>query len=203
MSCDNQTTKSLIMHRIFTLALATGLSLGLWSCGTNNSTSSENTTSTSIVKEDTNVEVEQEATSPADLVLLSAMSARLQNNLSELAETKAPSTEIQELGKEMKQQSSEVLVKIENLMEATDVNNVPQALSVPQQATYDSVSALSNTDFAQAYISTMQRDIRENINNLEGLAATADSEIIRGLAADIIDLQQTELERIETAQNDM
>ena len=125
------------MYRIFTLALATGLSLGLWSCGTNNGTSSENTTSTNIVEGDTDVEVEQEATSPADLVLLSAMSTRLQNNLSELAETKASSTEIQELGKELKQQSSEVLVKIENLMEATDVNNVPQALSVPQQATYD------------------------------------------------------------------
>ena len=191
------------MHRIFTIALAAGLSLGLWSCDTNNNTSSENTTSTDVVKEDTDVEVEQEATSPADLVLLSAMSTRLQNNLSELAETKDPSTEIQQLGKEMKQQSNEVLVKIEDLMEATDVNNVPQALSVSQQATYDSVSALSDAAFAQAYVSTMQRDIQENINNLEDLAATADNEIVRGLAADIIDLQQTELERIEAAQNDM
>ena len=191
------------MHRIFTLALAAGLSLGLWSCDTNNNTSSENTTSTDVVKEDTDVEVEQEATSPADLVLLSAMSTRLQNNLSELAEAKDPSTEIQQLGKEMKQQSNEVLVKIEDLMEATDVNNVPQALSVSQQATYDSVSALSDAAFAQAYVSTMQRDIQENINNLESLSATADNEIVRGLAADIIDLQQTELERIEAAQNGM
>ena len=189
------------MYRIFTLTLAAGLLLGLWGCDTNNSTSSENTTSTDVVKEDT--DVEQEATSLADLVLLSAMSTRLQNNLSELAETKASSTEIQELGKEMKQQSSEVLVKIEDLMEATDVNNVPQALSVSQQATYDSVSALSDGGFAQAYVSTMQRDIQENINNLESLSATADNEIVRGLAADIIDLQQTELERIEAAQNDM
>ena len=191
------------MHRISTLALVAGLSLGLWSCGTNSSTSSEDATSTNIVTEDTNVEVEQDATSPADLVLLSAMSTRLQTNLSELAETKASSTEIQELGTELKQQSNEVLVKIENLMEATDVNNVPQALSVPQQATYDSVSALSDGEFAQAYISTMQQDIRENISNLEGLVATADNEIVRGLAADIIDLQQTELERIEAARSDM
>lgn len=193
------------MHRILTsLTLAAGLSLGLGSCdNTSNTASSEDATSTDVVTEDTNLEVDSEATSAADLVLLTTMSTRLQNNLSELAETKAPSTEVQALAQEMKQQSDEVLAKIEELMEATDVNNIPQALSVDQQKIYDSVSALSDGEFAKAYVATMQRDIQKNIDNLEDLSATADNDIVRGLAADIIDLQQSELERIEVARGSM
>ena len=187
---------------IFT-AVATG-SLLLSACGTSSDTSTETETETveTPVTEETTLELEQAATSPADMVLFTAMTSRLQTQLSDVAQEKAPSEAVQELGQEIEQSNNQIMVKIQDLAEALQAE-LPSTLSVDQQAIYDSLQELSPEEFQGAYVEVLQRDIQKNLENLENLAAETDSEIVRGLAADIADLQQPQLESVEQVQQEM
>ena len=187
---------------IFT-AVATG-SLLLSACGTTSDTNAETEVETveTPVTEEATLDTEQETTSPADLLLFTAMTNRLQTQLSDMALEKAPSEAIQELGEEIKQSNDQIMTKVQDLAEAMQAE-LPSTLSVDQQAIYDSLQELSPEEFQGAYVEVLQRDIQKNLENLEDLAAETDSEIVRGLAADITDLQQPQLETVEQVQQEM
>ena len=172
-------------------------------CGSPSSeTASDAETTETVATENTEMEMESEATSGADMVLFTAMTNRLQTQLSEMAQEKAPSPAVQELGTEIEQANNEIMVKIQELADALQAE-LPGTLSVDQQAIYDSLQELSPEEFQTAYVQVLQRDIQKNLENLEGLAAESDSEIVRGLAADIADLQQPQLETVEEVQQEM
>lgn len=189
------------MKRNTTLIATLVGSLLLGACNTTPETATEETTET-VVTENSTMEVDEETTSEADIVLFTAMTNRLQTQLSDMAQEKAPSTAIQELGKEIEQTNNQIMVKIQDLAEALQAE-LPGTLSVDQEAVYDSLQELSPEEFETAYVRVLQRDIQKNLENLEGLAAESDSEIIRGLAADIADLQQPQLETVEQVQQEM
>lgn len=182
-------------------AVAVGI-LSLSACNTTPETTSDAETVETPVTENTTLEADEEATSGADMVLFTAMTNRLQTQLSRMAQEKAPSAAIQELSQEIEQSNNQIMVKVQELAGALEAE-LPGTLSVDQQAIYDSLQELPPEAFESAYVEVLQRDIQKNLENLEGLAAESDSEIIRGLAADIADLQQPQLETVEQVQQEM
>ena len=187
---------------IFTAVAASSLLLS--ACGTTSDTSTETEVETveTPVTEEATLETEEAATSPADMILFTAMTSRLQTQLSDMAQEKAPSEAVQKLGQEIEQSNGQIMAKVQELAEALQAE-LPGTLSVDQQAIYDSLQELSPEEFQGAFVEVLQRDIQKNLENLEDLAAETDSEIVRGLAADITDLQQPQLETVEQVQQEM
>ncbi len=151
---------------------------------------------------ETTVEANEEATSSGDMVLFTAMTNHMQMQLSEMAVEKATTLVVKEVGGEIALQSSEVLTKIQELAKTVEMD-MPSTLTTDQQAVYDSLQELPSEAFEQAYVEVVHQDLKRNLKNLEGLAAQADNAVIRGLAADIADMQQPQLEKIEMLQQEI
>ncbi len=129
-----------------------------------NSPTQENATAdetiTDVVTENTEMETGSELTSSSDIVLFTAMTNRLQSELSELAQEKATSPTVKEVSQEIAQNNNQIMIKVQDLAEAVQAE-LPMTLSVDQQAVYDSLSELSPEEFEQAYVEVLQRDIKE------------------------------------------
>ena len=187
------------MNRYALFFLMSALFLG--ACQSPSATEADETTEV-VVTESTATEAEQEATSSVDMVLFTAMTNYMQTQLSQMAAEKAASPAVKEVGEEIAQQNGEVLTKIQELAKTVEMD-MPTALTVDQQAIYDSLQQLSPEAFEQAYVEVLHKDLKKNLENLEDLAAQADNAVIRGLAADIADMQQPQLEKIEMLQQEM
>ena len=57
--------------------------------------------------------------------------------------------------------------------------------------------------FDQAYVDLLAKKQKDNIEMLEDMSAQADNAIVRGLASDIIDIQQTQIEETESVQSEV
>lgn len=185
-----------------TYPIAAGLlfAAGLLGCGGTDSTKATNTEvvvdSTAVAQ---TVTAEPE-TSAGDLVLFAYMNNELQAGMARAAQERAATQSIKDLGQELVEGNKEIAAKINELAEAAQVQ-LPGGLEVEQQATMDSVHQLSPDAFDEAFVRMLVKKQEDNIDLLEDLVAKADNPIVRGLADDIIDIQQTQMEEVEVALN--
>ena len=179
------------------------ISLGTLSCG---GPSSTDTTEDAEVAVDTTAETEaiteSEETSAGDLILYTYMNNEMQAGLARAAEEKAASQSVKTLSQELVIGNKEIAAKLNDLAEAAEVE-LPGGLAVDQQSKMDSVQQLSPEEFDQAYIDMVVKQQKDNIQMLEDLSAQADNPIVRGLASDIIDIQQTQIEEAEVVQKEI
>ena len=187
-----------------TYTLCTGLlfAIGLLSCDGTSRT--ENTDAEVLVDSADSPQTVTETTeaSAGDLVLFAYMNNELQAGMARAAQERAATQSIKDLGQELVLGNKEIATKLDELAEAARVE-LPGGLEVEQQATLDSVQQLSPDAFDETFIEMLVKKQKDNIDLLEDLAATADNPIMRGLADDIIDIQQTQIEEVEAAQSSM
>ncbi len=136
---------------------------------------------------------EETEASAGDLVLFAYMNNEMQAGMARAAQERAATQSIKDLGQELVVGNKEIASKLNELAEAAQVQ-LPGGLEVEQQATIDSVQQLSADAFDETFIKMLVRKQQDNIDLLEDLAASADNPIVRGLADDIIDIQQTQIE---------
>jgi predicted outer membrane protein len=183
------------------LLVAVLFTVGLLSCGGTGST----TTDAEIAVDstaDTPPVTETSETSTSDLILYAYMNNELQAGMARAAQETAASQSIKDLGQELVTGNKEISAKLSELAEAAQVQ-LPGGLEVEQQTTLDSVRQLSPDAFDEVFIEMLVKKQSDNIDLLEDLAAQADNPIMRGLADDMIDIQQTQIEQIEAALDDM
>ena len=187
------------MKMTYSLAAALLFALGLLSCG---GPSTTETTDAEVVVDstaDTQAVTAESETSASDLVLYAYMNNEMQAGMARAAQEKAATQSIKDLGQELVLGNKEIAAKLNELAEAAQVE-LPGGLEVEQQATIDSVHQLSPDAFDEEFIRMLVKKQEDNIDLLEDLAAKADNPIMRGLADDIIDIQQTQMEEVEAAQ---
>lgn len=184
-----------------TYLVATGLlfTMGLFSCGGTGGTETTDAEVTVDSTADTQAVTAESEVSASDLVLYAYMNNEMQAGMARAAQEKAATQEIKDLGQELVIGNKEIATKLDELAEASQVQ-LPGGLEVEQQATLDSVQQLNPEAFDEAFINMLVKKQKDNIDLLEDLAAKADNPIVRGLADDIIDIQQTQIEEAEVAQ---
>ena len=178
------------------------LMAGLLSCG---GTGTTETTDAEVVVDstaDTQTVAETPETSATDLILYAYMNNEMQAGMARVAQEKAATQAIKDLGQELVVGNKEISSKLSELAETAQMQ-LPGGLEVEQQATMDSVNQLAPDAFDQAFVEMLVKKQKDNITLLERLTARADNPIMRGLADDIIDIQQTQIEEVEAAQDNM
>lgn len=184
------------------MATALLLTAGLLSCG---GTSTTETTDAEVAVDstaDTRTVAETPETSAVDLILYAYMNNEMQAGMARAAQEKAATQAMKDLGQELALGNKEISSKLSELAETAQME-LPGGLEVEQQATMDSVSQLAPDAFDQTFIEMLVKKQKDNIALLEELTAKADNPIMRGLADDIIDIQQTQIEEVEVAQDNM
>lgn len=176
------------------------LALGLLSCGGTGSTETTDAEITVDSTADTQPVTAESEISAGDLVLYAYMNNELQAGMARAAQERAATQSIKDLGQELVIGNKEIASKLDELAEVAQVQ-LPGGLEVEQQATIDSVHQLSPDAFDEAFIRMLVKKQKDNIDLLEDLVAKADNPIVRGLADDIIDIQQTQIEEAEVAQD--
>ena len=190
------------MKTIYAIAATLLLAVGLLSCS---GTSTTETTDSEVAIDstaDTQTVADNEETSAADLILYAYMNNEMQAGMARAAQEKATTQALKDLGEELVIGNKEIATKLNELAKATQME-LPGGLEVEQQATMDSVQQLPPDAFDQSFVEMIVKKQRDNIELLENLAARADNAIMRGLADDIIDIQQTQIEEVEAAQGSM
>lgn len=187
-----------------TCTLAAGLlfSSGLISC---DGTGRTETTDAEVVVDstaDTQIVTAETETSASDLVLFAYMNNEMQAGMARAAQERAATQSIKDLGQELVIGNKEIATKLDELAEMAKVE-LPGGLEVEQQATLDSVHQLSPDAFDETFVMMIVKKQKDNIKLLENLTAEADNPIVRGLADDIIDIQQTQIEEVEAVQDNM
>jgi putative membrane protein len=194
-----------MLHRLKYLFF-TGIFFGMMtSCGSGNQSAEEqatNETETVVTEENADDPLTEDATSPQDRVLLAAMSIRMQDQLSRMAQNKAESDAIKHLGQIIIASNEEALSILSNLAEATETQ-VPASLSTAQQQVVDSLDQLSGSEFETAFLQTLMEDQRQNIDNLESLTSETDNPIARDISQELLDIQEPQLERVQEIQDEM
>jgi len=194
-----------MLHRIKYLFF-TAIFFGLMaSCGSGNQSAEEqatNETEAVVTEENADDPLTEDATSPQDRVLLAAMSIRMQDQLSRMAQNKAESDAIKHLGQIIIASNEEALSILSNLAEATETQ-VPASLSTAQQQVVDSLDQLSGSEFEMAFLQTLMEDHRQNIDNLESLTSETDNPITRDISQELLDIQEPQLERVQEIQDEM
>ena len=137
---------------------------------------------------------EEEVATGVDLLLLTYMNTRMQNQMGELARDKAGNQVVKSFAESAASSGTEAQVKIEDMAEALNTN-LPTAIKATSVATIDSIGNLDDSTFDKAYIQTIVAQYEENISNMNELINEADNPIVEGLAADIIDLQEQDLQK--------
>ena len=189
-----------------TCSLLAGLfiSLGTLSCGNpgNTETDAEDAKVTIDSTADTKTVAENDQTDASDLILYTFMNNEMQAGLARAAEAKAASQSVRDLSEQLVIGNKEIAAKLKDLAKASEVE-LPGGLEVEQQTKMDSVQQLAPEDFDQAYVNMLVKQQKDNIEMLENLSAKADNAIVRGLASDIIDIQQTQIEDAEAVQGEI
>ncbi|MGB3585481.1 MAG: DUF4142 domain-containing protein [Tunicatimonas sp.] len=175
----------------------------LTSCGSSNQSAEESATETEVVATQENAgDLTEDATSPQDRVLLAAMSFRMQDQLSRIAQRKAENPAIKQLGQSIVESNEQALSMLNNLAEATETQ-VPESLSPIQQKIIDSLDQLSGSEFDKAYLEALAKDQQQNIDNLQSLNTEIDNPIIRDVSTGLVDIQEPQLEAVQEAQSEM
>ncbi len=192
-----------MIYRITYLFFTSICLLILSSCGGNQS-AEESTTETEIIATQENADdpLTEDATSLQDRVLLAAMSFRMQNQLSRIAQRKAESPTIKQLGQSIVDSNEQTLSMLTNLAEATETQ-VPESLSPIQQKVIDSLDQLSGSEFEKAYLQALVEDQRQNIDNLQSLNTEVDNPIVRDVSSGLVDIQEPQFEAVQEAQGEM
>jgi len=175
------------------------------SCGSGDQSTNEQATDeteTVVTQENTDDPLAEDATSPQDRVLLAAMSIRMQDQLSRMAQRKAESESVKYLGQMIVASNEEALSMLNNLAEATETQ-VPASLSTTQQQVIDRLDQLSGSEFEKAYVETLIEDQRQNIDNLQSLNTEIDNPIARDVSQGLLDIQEPQLERVQEIQDEM
>ena len=180
------------------LLIAAGL-LGCNQTGTTETTDAEVTVDTTA---DTQTVTADAETSATDLILYAYMNNEMQAGMARAAQEKAASQSVKDLGQELVIGNKEIASKLNELAKAAQVQ-LPGGLEVEQQAVMDSVRQLSPDAFDQTFVEMLVKKQRDNVELLEELTAKADNPIVRGLADDMIDIQQTQIEEAQAAQGSM
>ncbi|MGB3851635.1 MAG: DUF4142 domain-containing protein [Tunicatimonas sp.] len=188
-----KTTYSLLAGFLFTV--------GLISCGGTGSTNTDAEVAVDSTA-DTQTVAETPETSASDLILYAYMNNEMQAGMARAAQEKAASQTVKDLGEELVVGNKEISAKLNELAEAGQMQ-LPGGLEVEQQATLDSVQQLGADAFDETFIEMLVKKQKDNIDLLEELAAQADNPIMRGLADDMIDIQQTQMQQVESAQGNM
>ena len=152
--------------------------------------------------DDTKTIVENGEITAEDMIFYTFMNNEMQAGLARAAQEKAASQSVKDLSEQLVIGNKEIAAKLEDLAKAANVP-LPGGLEVEQQTTMDSVQQLSPEAFDQAYVDMLAKKQKDNIEMLEDLSAQADNAIVRGLASDIIDIQQTQIEEIESVQGEI
>ena len=182
--------------------IALSSSLILAGCDSSQQTASEEDSVTVVGEEGMNTDLDEETSTPSDRVLFAVMSTRMQTELSKLAEQKASSQALKDLSMAVADTNEMILSRIQDLAEATNTQ-IPDALNTEQQEVIDSLMQLQSPEFDQAYLDVLARDQQQLIDNLQELNAEAENPIMRGLVEDIVDMQQPQLERVQSMQDEM
>ncbi|MEQ9439119.1 MAG: DUF4142 domain-containing protein [Cyclobacteriaceae bacterium] len=172
------------------------------SCDSSQQTASEEDSVAVVAEEEMNNDLEEETSSASDRVMFAVMSTRMQTELSKVAEQKASSQALKDLSMAVIDTNEMVIAKIQDLAEATNTQ-IPDALSTEQQTVVDSLMQLQAPEFDQAYLEILANDQQQLIDNLQALTADAENPITRGLIEDIVDMQQPQLERVQSMQSEM
>ena len=191
------------MKNSYALLVASFIAVGICSCsGPSNTETTENEAVTVDSNADAETEADDPETSAGDLILYTFMNNEMQAALARTAQEKASSQSVKDLGQTLVTGNKEIAAKLDDLAKAAEVQ-LPGGLEVEQQTTIDSVEKLAPEEFDQAYVNMMVKQQKDNIEMLEDLSAQADNAIVRGLASDIIDIQQTQIEEAETVQGEI
>ncbi len=145
---------------------------------------------------------ENEDTDTKDLVYLTFMNNEMQTVLGEIAEQKASSENVRSLATDLVNDNKQVAAKIEELAKAVQMQ-LPQGLEVAQQQKIDSLQKLPAGEFDKAFVNLMMEQQEKNSTLLEELAANGDNAIVRGLASDISEDRESQMERIEIVRKEM
>lgn len=181
------------------------IAFGTMSCGGPSSTETADNETEDVevdATSDTETVASDEETDANDLILYTFMNNEMQAGLARVAQEKASSQSVKDLSQKLVTGNKEISSKLDELATAAQVD-LPGGLEVEQQTTMDSVQQLSPEDFDQAYVDMLVRQQKDNISMLEDLSAKADNPIVRGLASDIIDIQQTQIEDAEAVQSEI
>lgn len=183
--------------------LIIALLAGCDSKNTGEATSESDTTDAKATVDQTTGQVaENEDTDMRDLVYFTFMNTQMQTILGNMAEQKASSSAVKSFGGDLAETNKQMAAQIEDLARAAKMR-LPEGLQVEQQQKIDSIQKLPPQEFDKAFVTLVLEQQSENIELLEGLAASSDNAIIRGLAADIADAQQTQIERAEIVNEKM
>lgn len=176
----------------------------LTSCGSGNQSAEESAAETEVVATQENADdpLTEDATSVQDRVLLAAMSFRMQDQLSRIAQRKAENSAIKQLGQSIVASNEQALSMLNNLAEATETQ-VPEALSPMQQKVVDSLDQLSGSEFEKAYLEALAKDQRQNIDNLQSINTEVDNPIVRDVSTGLVDIQEPQLEAVHEVQDEM
>nr|WKN34288.1 DUF4142 domain-containing protein [Tunicatimonas sp. TK19036] len=191
------------LHYFLGTILLSG-SLLLSSCDSSQQSASENNQDSVVVagEQGTNNDLEDDTSSAADRVMFAVMSTRMQTEISRIAEQKASSQALKDLSRAVIDTNEMIIARIQDLAEATETQ-IPDALNTDQQEVIDSLQQLQPQEFDKAYLEVLARDQRQLIDNLQQLNADAENPITRGLVEDIADMQQPQLERIQSMQDEI
>ena len=193
-----------MMKNAYSLVAGLFISLGMLGCGNTGNTETDTEGAEIAIDSaaDTKTVAENTETKASDLILYTFMNNEMQAGLARAAEEKAASQSVKDLSKQLVIGNKEIAAKLEDLAKASEVQ-LPGGLQVAQQTTMDSVQQLSPEEFDQAYVNMLVKQQKDNIEMLEDLSANADNAIVRGLASDIIDIQQTQIEEAEAVQGEI
>ena len=179
------------------------LSFGVASCGGPDTTAENETEDVAIDSTaDTKTITQDEEISDDDLILYTYMNNEMQAGLARVAQEKAASQSVKDLSQKLVTANKEISSKLDELATAAEVS-LPGGLEVEQQTKMDSVQQLAPEEFDQTYVEMLVSQQKDNISMLEDLSARADNPIVRGLASEIIDIQQTQIEESEAVQDEI
>ena len=191
------------MKNSYAFLMVALVAVGSFSCGGPSSTeTADNEAVTIDASADTETEADNPETSAGDLILYTFMNNEMQAALARTAQERASSQSVKDLGETLVVGNKEIASKLDDLAKAAEVE-LPGGLEVEQQTMLDSVEQLAPEDFDQAYVNMLVKQQKDNINMLEDLSAQADNAIVRGLASDIINIQQTQVEEAEAVQGEI
>lgn len=189
-------------NTFLSLAFLAVMALFMTGCDSSSSNNEANNSDTVAVDQTTEQIIENEVTEPADMIYYAFMNNYMQTTLGQVAEQKASSENVKNLGNDLVEENKQVLAQIEELATAANIT-LPTGLQVEDQQRLDSLSNLSGQQFDSVYVNMVVEQKNKTIELMQDLAANADNPIVRGLADDIISTEREQIERAEIVQQEM
>ena len=175
------------------------LSLFLWNC--NSPTHEENNSEDSIVVNMEDAEAMSTVAEPEDYILQTMMNSMMYASLAQVASERASAQEVKDFANTLFDSTEVIVAKLQELFDAVE-GEAPQAMSVAQQAQLDSLQNLPPAEFDQAFVNYVVQAQEDDIEILQSLATEADNVIVIGLAEEIENMMQAQLEKARTVREE-